>query len=367
MKRTSFIITVSLCSTLCFAQLKVYQNGNVGIGSTLTTSSSNLNIGNRSYDNNYKVSLLSSTQASSSTYNIGIEGWASPANPISTGRTIGVRGIAGNCTTGYNYGVLGCLVGNRNGAGVYGAASVSLGGVTDGKYAGYFEGDVKVTRATKAFLVNPNDFTSANSGSAIQSPLSIVNGLAPKLYSFINTQSADTLSPRGDGTGGSRAWEYHYAFNTTGLSQLDPLLVTTDASNKQYVNCTELIPVLVAAIQEISEMVDDLQAANSYNMDYTNDINSPLFGAANYNCILYQNNPNPFTENTVIKYSVPENVGDAWLYVFDMQGTMLKQLRLDTKTDRIILQGGDLKPGMYLYSLIVNGREVDTKRMILSK
>ena len=242
-----------------------------------------------------------------------------------------------------------------------------MGGVTDGKYAGYFEGDVKVTRATKAFLVNPNDFTSANSGSAIQSPLSIVNGLAPKLYSFINTQSADTLSPRGDGTGGSRAWEYHYAFNTTGLSQLDPLLVTTDASNKQYVNCTELIPVLVAAIQELSEMVDDIQAANSYNMEQTDEISNPLFGMAHNNCFLYQNNPNPFTENTVIKYSVPEDEGDAWLYVFDMQGAMLKQLRLDTKSDRIILQGGDLKPGMYLYSLIVNGREIDTKRMILSK
>lgn len=33
-------------------------------------------------------------------------------------------GVAGNCTNGYNYGVLGCLVGNRNGAGVYGTASV---------------------------------------------------------------------------------------------------------------------------------------------------------------------------------------------------------------------------------------------------
>ena len=45
MKRTLFIISASLCGTLCFAQLKVYQNGNVGIGSTLTTTDSHLNIG----------------------------------------------------------------------------------------------------------------------------------------------------------------------------------------------------------------------------------------------------------------------------------------------------------------------------------
>ena len=33
----------------------------------------------------------------------------------------------------------------------------------------------------------------------------------------------------------------------------------------------------------------------------------------------------------------------------------------------IILNGNRFKPGMYLYSLIVDGREIDTKRIILTK
>jgi hypothetical protein len=34
---------------------------------------------------------------------------------------------------------------------------------------------------------------------------------------------------------------------------------------------------------------------------------------------------------------------------------------------KLVVEGRSLKAGMYLYSLIVDGKEVDTKRMILTK
>jgi hypothetical protein len=33
----------------------------------------------------------------------------------------------------------------------------------------------------------------------------------------------------------------------------------------------------------------------------------------------------------------------------------------------ITIQGGSMQPGMYMYTLIADDREVDTKRMILTK
>jgi len=33
----------------------------------------------------------------------------------------------------------------------------------------------------------------------------------------------------------------------------------------------------------------------------------------------------------------------------------------------ITIKGSELNPGMYLYTLIVDGKEVDTKRMILTE
>lgn len=55
MKKVFFFFAAFLCSTLSFAQLKVYQNGNVGIGSTLTTTDSHLNIGTSSLQTTIQI------------------------------------------------------------------------------------------------------------------------------------------------------------------------------------------------------------------------------------------------------------------------------------------------------------------------
>ena len=390
MKRITFIFAALFCSTLCFAQLKVYQNGNVGIGSTLTTAESHLNIGNRTYsDSTYNVGLTSSSLLAKQ-YNIGVDGWAHSNSAANSRIAMGVRGIAGNGTAGYNYGVAGILKGTRNGAAVFGAVENENGICLNGQYAGYFRGDVKSTGVAKMKLVNTfEDYDSFSSTlEPLAFPFEIISMMTP-VKRLIRLQDGGTVrdNEMGDDNtpdnygnenseeDGTRLFHFvtHYdiiANNTLAQSNL----MLTDTSGHHYLNYTEIIPLLVAAVHNLDERVntieDPLALANSYLMENggTDDISAPRLAAHNMNdCILYQNNPNPFTENTVIKYSVPEDAGDAWLYVFDMQGAMLKQLRLDTKTDRIILLGGDLKPGMYLYSLIVNGREIDTKRMILSK
>jgi len=33
----------------------------------------------------------------------------------------------------------------------------------------------------------------------------------------------------------------------------------------------------------------------------------------------------------------------------------------------VTINGNSLQPGMYLYALVIDGKEVDTKRMILTK
>ena len=389
MKRITFIFAALFCSTLCFAQLKVYQNGNVGIGSTLTTTESHLNIGNRTYsDSTYNVGLTSSSLLTKQ-YNIGVDGWAHSNSAANSRIAMGVRGIAGNGTAGYNYGVAGILKGTRNGAAVFGAVENENGIDVNGKYAGYFKGDISSTGVSKMKLVNEYDYSSGiNQGttSELENPFLIISMMTPLIRTYRVNGGGFSMT-NGGNWDENLAQEYdeeeeetrslnivtHFALsgNST-LAQSD--LMLSDASQHSYLNYTEIIPLLVAAVQDLDERVGRLDGtltlANSYTManSETDDISTPRLAAHNMrDCMLDQNNPNPFTENTVIKYSVPEDAGDAWLYVFDMQGAMLKQLRLDTKLDRVILQGGDLKPGMYLYSLIVNGKEVDTKRMILSK
>jgi hypothetical protein len=54
--------------------------------------------------------------------------------------------------------------------------------------------------------------------------------------------------------------------------------------------------------------------------------------------------------------------------IYDLQGTQLKQTVIPERGEgAYILYGSELKAGIYLYSLIADGQEVDTKRMILTK
>ena len=83
---------------------------------------------------------------------------------------------------------------------------------------------------------------------------------------------------------------------------------------------------------------------------------------------LGQNNPNPFSEQTSIEVCVPEAVAAAALLIFDMQGKQVKKIDIDARgTSRITVTGQGLTEGMYLYSLIADGKVVQTKKMILSK
>jgi hypothetical protein len=82
---------------------------------------------------------------------------------------------------------------------------------------------------------------------------------------------------------------------------------------------------------------------------------------------LYQNTPNPFSERTEIRFSLPDDAQNASVCVFDMTGKMLKQIPVTPVMQSVSVNGYELPAGMYLYSLVVGGREIDTKRMILSK
>lgn len=81
--------------------------------------------------------------------------------------------------------------------------------------------------------------------------------------------------------------------------------------------------------------------------------------------VLYQNRPNPFTDGTVIAYYLPSTVKAAVMVFHDQSGQTLREVTL---TDRghasITLQAERLAAGVYTYSLVADGRTVETRRMV---
>ena len=383
MKKTISLFLFALCCLTSFAQLKVYTNGNVGIKSSLDSTSCRLSIGNRTYGSGYDV-YLSSSNPLGNQYNIGIDGRAYN-DTVKNGYSMGVRGIAGNGTTGYNYGVMGILKGDGEGAGVYGGIMFDTGVEIKGQYAGFFSGDIKVTGGSKIRLVN--EYDNHQSATPVSNSLNILSGLSPgyiqTLFSpplgnspemtetvLSQDETNDTERSLSDEEGIPRPTNRHYFLS---WNQGPPYLVYTDMEQREYINYTELIPLLVGAINELSTRLNLLeqqsQQSNTYSMEEesTTRISTMSINTGLEECRLYQNTPNPFSGRTVIRFELPEEVSDAYIFIFNMQGTMLSQIPVRGTTDRITINGYDYGPGMYIYSLIVNGKEMDSKRMILTK
>jgi hypothetical protein len=82
---------------------------------------------------------------------------------------------------------------------------------------------------------------------------------------------------------------------------------------------------------------------------------------------LFQNNPNPFSKSTQIKYYLPSTVQNAMLCIYDLQGKQLKKITITERGNSAqIISGSEFAAGIYLYGLMADGNEVDVKRMILT-
>ena len=82
--------------------------------------------------------------------------------------------------------------------------------------------------------------------------------------------------------------------------------------------------------------------------------------------ILEQNAPNPFRENSTIKYYLPATTRSAALVITDQSGTQLKSFNLQGKGfGQVLISGNSFKAGTYVYTLTVNGERVSSKQMIL--
>ncbi len=162
----------------------------------------------------------------------------------------------------------------------------------------------------------------------------------------------------------------NYGFIAQELREVFPELVREDNEGYLGIDYISLIPVMVEAMKELREEIDLLKSTNEEfesrdknALENNNGMENSSQGAT-----LYQNAPNPFSSETEIRYYIPNNAGQASMLIFDMQGTLKKQMPITGKGNgSLTINASELPAGMYIYSLIVDGNEIDSKRMILTK
>jgi predicted small secreted protein len=164
-----------------------------------------------------------------------------------------------------------------------------------------------------------------------------------------------------------------YGFVAEELQKVLPNLVFADSAGMLAVDYTGIIPVLVASVQEQQKTIETqqkqidrlLQMLDAAVIFRSSDVTSAAKVDAE-GALLYQNTPNPFKENTEIRYKLPATAKTAEIQIYNISGSLVKQYPADA-SGIVVVKGSDLKAGIYSYTLIVDNYAVDTKKMILTK
>ncbi|MBR5086621.1 MAG: tail fiber domain-containing protein [Muribaculaceae bacterium] len=226
----------------------------------------------------------------------------------------------------------------------------------------------------------------------LESSLQTITSLTPVSYKLLPRFSTETIDIPTAGLSDKdlRDIEYfnnlhknqqpdgpHFGFIAQEVKDIYPELVHTDKDGYMYIDYIGMIPLLVNAIGELNEQIEELKAENSElnqavinaQLPAVDDNNQPSQIADNFlRNALYQNRPNPFSSSTSITMSLRSDVTQAVVYIFDMQGSLLKTIPVNDRGNvSVTIDGGDLNAGMFIYTLIADGKEIASKRMILTK
>jgi hypothetical protein len=280
------------------------------------------------------------------------------------GQAIGTYGAAGYGAS--NFGIYGVGSGNTGGyaIGVYG---VVTNGTAGSDWAGYFNGNV--------YRSGTDNFTSdrklKNDIKPLANVLEKIAQLKPSSYTFKTEEFKAMALPGGKQMG----------LIAQDLEQVFPELVTDMAEMKvmdekggtvtipafKSVQYISLIPVLIAGMQEQQKQIEKQnelisQLSKTGTATSVNTTNTGLDGFT-----LEQNIPNPFSQETVISYNLPQQVHSASLVVYDLSGKQIVSFPIEKGASSITITSEKLAAGIYIYSVMADGKILDSKRMVVAQ
>ena len=160
-----------------------------------------------------------------------------------------------------------------------------------------------------------------------------------------------------------------FGFIAQEIQKLYPNLVAEGEDGMLAIDYTGFIPLLVDAYKNLSDKVkeqEDIISALT-NSQAPRYIPASADILNQQKALLKQNKPNPFNTSTTIECTVPQDVASALICVYDLQGKQVHRIDIRERGDVVnVIDASCLTPGMYIYSLIADGAEIDSKRMIIT-
>ena len=139
-----------------------------------------------------------------------------------------------------------------------------------------------------------------------------------------------------------------------------PLVKAVQELNKQKTEQDQKIEKLLQQLEVQQKVITELQK-KSGSTTGIGSMNSDIAGFS-----MAQNEPNPFTHETTVKYAIPQSVNNAYMAVYDLSGKQITTLSIDLKGSSLTITSEKLAAGIYIYSIVADGKIMDSKRMIVA-
>lgn len=359
---------------------------------------------------NFDIPAIEGTSQPAAGYGVGVQGNGNFAGVFANGGNFGVIGLSGGVgvdgeasevgNTEFLTGVQGLCFGGDVSVGVYGSSSGALS-----NYGIY--GDQQDTAAGTDYAVvgigdifgwrffQASDRKLKKDIRTYEGALDKISQLVASTYTFDHAKYPGMALPGGKQIG----------FMADNVQELFPTLIKTaslpagatrDARGKvtyntisdvMTVNYMGLIPVLAEAIKEQKAIVEQKDVVISQQNDRIAKLENQMNQLASLmqqsgqiteqqkkaivstdNAKLFQNQPNPANGNTVISFYIPTSAKSASIKVVDAQGVVLKNITISQRgNSQVTINASEFATGNYNYSLVVDGKIVDSKAMLMTK
>jgi len=146
----------------------------------------------------------------------------------------------------------------------------------------------------------------------------------------------------------------------------DEYLSINDASVKyMLVNAIkEQQAMLDAQAEQIALLQESISSIGSTESTNNTNISLSAYDLAE----LDQNTPNPFNAQTIIAYVIPTDAQNSQISVFGQNGQLMKTLEIEhVGQGTLTVDASDLPSGTYSYQLVVDGRNIQTNKMVVTK
>ncbi len=171
------------------------------------------------------------------------------------------------------------------------------------------------------------------------------------------------------------------------VEQVFPGIVKTIPNGTKAISYSDLTALLIESIKEQQYEIESLsKLVSSYQLDmlelkkqidelnltiYREGVSPQVYPKSensNGNAKLFGNVPNPFESVTEISFEIPEDAQNVILILNDLNGSFIKTYTiLQRGQGSVNINGDDMDDGLYLYTLLIDNKVVDTKRMVLMR